>query len=230
MEIINLTRQQPSTINRRTSYAFNIKYFKEIWIFNCFQGCQHMLGEKRIKISQISKIIITELHTENISGLLGLLSSLSLINRTKELHIYSPKGLEQYLKLGKKYSQTKFRYSLYFHILKTGLIINNNIYQVYTFSDKISNKMIFEFLIISKEQYGKFKSNKAGKFYLMAGPLYGQIKKGSCFVLPDGFILKAKNFTEINNPGKKISFTTNQYHKRNSIEISKKSKVLHNYV
>lgn len=226
MKIINLTCKYTNTykIYTKTSFAFQFRYFKEIWIFNCNQGCQHKLASKHIRISQISRIIITELHTENISGLLGLLSSLSLIQRKKVLHIYSPKGLEKYLKLGKKYSQTNFHYNIYLHILKTGLIINSYTYQVYTFA---SNSK-YEFHITNKEKYGKFKLYKAKNFSLIIGPLYGKLKKGSKFLLPDGYILDGNSFTGNNNSGMKISCILNKYHRRNSIEISTKSKVLKN--
>lgn len=226
MKIINLTCVHPNTskMYAKTSFAFNFKYFKEIWIFNCHQGCQHTLASKYIRINQISRIIITELHTENISGLLGLLSSLSLIQRKKALHIYSPKGLEKYLELGKKYSQTNFHYNLYFHILKTGLIINSYAYKLYTFA----NNYKYEFHIITKEKYGKFKLYKAKNFNLIIGPLYGKLKKGSKFLLPDGYILDGNSFTDNNNSGMKVSFILNKYHRRNSVEISTKSKVLQN--
>ena len=87
MKIINLTRREPSTINYSTCFALNLQNSKEIWLFNCNQGCQHQLQKSKIKINHISKIIITSLNIENISGLLGLLSSLSLINRNKKLNI-----------------------------------------------------------------------------------------------------------------------------------------------
>nr|YP_009295564.1 conserved hypothetical plastid protein [Mastocarpus papillatus]AOL58048.1 conserved hypothetical plastid protein [Mastocarpus papillatus] len=227
MQIINLTRKHPYKLYIDTSFAFNFKYFKETWIFNCNQGCQHILAHKNIKISQISKIIITELHVENISGLLGLLSSLSLINRSKGLHIYSPAGLEKYIELGKKYSQTKFHYNLYLHVIKTGLIINNYTHHVYTL---INDKYRLEFNIINKETYGKFELNKAKSFNLTVGPLYARLKQGYKFVLPDGYILAGNNFTSKNSPGIKISFINYKYHQRSSIEISSKSKIFENKI
>ena len=136
MNIINLKPQKHLINYYDISFACTLCNSKEIWLLNCSEGCQHLLRKKNIKISYISKIIITSLNIENLSGLLGLLSSLSLINRQKKLSIYSPQGLDKYLNLGKKYSQTNFRYNIYFHPLETGLIIHHNSYQVYTFKNK----------------------------------------------------------------------------------------------
>nr|QCI06165.1 ribonuclease Z [Dicranema revolutum] len=222
MEIINLNRQHPSIIYSTNSFVLSFQELKDIWLFNCCQGCQHKMEKTHLKISQISKIFITELNIHNISGLLGLLSSLSLINRRKIMHIYATRGLEKYLELGKRYSQTNFRYHLYFHTLSTGFIMNSNNYHVYNFSSNLK----CEFLLISREKYGKFQLQKAKKFNLATGPLYGKLKNDYSFLLPDGSILQGYNFTNQNNPGNKISIIMQKYHTRNSKEISYESKIL----
>nr|YP_010903986.1 ribonuclease Z [Caulacanthus ustulatus]WCH57237.1 ribonuclease Z [Caulacanthus ustulatus] len=183
-----------------------------------------MMEKKTIKMSQISKIIITDLSTENISGLLGLLSSLSLINRKKVLNIYGIKGLEKYLDFGKKYSQTKFRYNLYFHIFQTGFIAKNKSYYMYS----MLNHIKFEFLLFSKEQNGKFYLNYAKKFNLIQGPLYGKLKKGYSLLLPDGFVINGDKFTNKNKKGCKKSLIMYKYCTRNSIEINEESETLQN--
>ena len=101
-------------------------------MFNCCEGFQSYIFFKHIKMNNLSKIIITDLHINNIAGLLGLLSSLNSIGRIKELHIYGPEGLSAYLELGKKYSHTNFGYTVYIHILSHGLIINYSKYRIYT--------------------------------------------------------------------------------------------------
>nr|YP_010902393.1 ribonuclease Z [Hypnea nidifica]WCH54248.1 ribonuclease Z [Hypnea nidifica] len=222
MEIINLTRNQPSIINITTSFILNFQYSKDIWIFNCSQGCQHLMEEKNLRINQISNIILTEKNINNISGLLGLLSSLSLINRKKKLNIYVSKGIEKYIILGKKYAKTNFRYCIYMYILQTGLIIKNQDYQIYTFN----NKLNFEFLLTAKNKYGKFKLYKAQKFRFPAGPVYGQLKNGYSFLLPDGIIIDGDKFTTLNKSGFKKSILNNKYHDRNNVEISHKSKII----
>ncbi len=44
-----------------------------------------------------------------------LLSSLSLNTSIKKIDLYGPNGLVNYLFLGRKYSQTNFRYTLSIH-------------------------------------------------------------------------------------------------------------------
>lgn len=147
---------------------------------------------------------------------------MSLINRDKALHIYSPQGLYKYIQLGKKYSQTNFRYNLYFHNLKSGLIVHHTWHNIYAFTYKAK----FEFFIISTEKFGKFKLSKAKIFNLIKGPLYGKLKKGIDILLPDGLILNGDSFRDKNNSGIKVYFIYNIYIKRIAIELSVKSYIL----
>ena len=70
------------------SFLMKLFVFKDVWIFNCTEGCQSNIATQGFKINNLSKIILMDLHINNISGLLGLLASLNLIGRTKSLHIY----------------------------------------------------------------------------------------------------------------------------------------------
>nr|YP_009393441.1 ribonuclease Z [Bostrychia simpliciuscula]ARW62003.1 ribonuclease Z [Bostrychia simpliciuscula] len=205
-----------------TSFVIRLLAFKDIWLFNCIEGCQSNVLSKNFKINNLSKIILTDLNINNISGLLGLLSSLNLIGRVKSLHIYGPRELKYYLDLGKKYSHTNFSYTLYLHVLTTGLIINYYSYRVYSF---FFNKQ-YAFILNQSEQKGTFFLRKAKSNYLIPGPLYGKLKKGSIFLLPDGFILNGEELTSSNICGKELCFFISYYYNRNLFENSVLARII----
>lgn len=180
-------------IIKKNNISFLIKLlsFKDIWLFNCTEGCQFDLLNKGLKINNLTKIIVPNLNISSISGLLGLLSTLNLLGRVKSLHIYAPADLKYYLDLGKKYSKTNFSYVVYIHILKTGLIVNQCGFRVYA-SNYFGS---YEFLITQSEFHGTFSLDKAKSNYLLPGPLYGKLKKGLSFITPDGLVLSGCNFT-----------------------------------
>nr|WMP11752.1 Ribonuclease Z [Laurencia australis]WMP11963.1 Ribonuclease Z [Laurencia australis] len=204
------------------SVLMKLSSFKDIWVLNCTEGCQFNIVTQGFKINNLSKIILTSLHINNISGLLGLLSSLNLIGRTKSLHVYGPIDLRYYLDLGKKYSHTNFNYAIYLHILKTGLIINHYGCRIYAFYSKCG----FEFIMIRPEQYGTFFLDKARCNYLAPGPSYGKLKKGVSFLLPDGFTLDGVSLTSQNTMGSKLSCLANSFYCRKSIENVSSGNVL----
>nr|QCI05155.1 ribonuclease Z [Centroceras clavulatum] len=210
----------------KKSFILKLNQFKEIWLFNAYDGCQQFILQHDIKINQINKIIITDLKIDTIAGLLGIFSSLNLSNRNKPLHIYGPSGLAEYIDLGKKYSHTNFCYNIYMHVLTTGLIIDHSHYKIYV----MIRSSFYELSILSHEKFGKFELNKATNFYLISGPLYGKLKQNFSFILPDGSIINGNDFTNSNYIGLKKNLFINKYHIRQSVESSKNSnKVIYEF-
>nr|AYR05952.1 hypothetical protein [Lithothamnion sp.] len=222
MKIINLKQKHLfiySFQDFSSSFVIKIQHLGQIWLLNCSEGCQHTLTRKKIKISQITKIIITDLSIKHTSGLLGLLSSLSLNTSIKKIDLYGPNGLVNYLFWGRKYSQTNFHYTLSIHNIETGIIAQNQLYQLYAFAD-LSSISSFNYCILISEKPGRFNLLKAIGNKVPLGPFYGELKIGSDFILPDGCTLCGDNFVNSYYLGDKILFLSS-YSKRQSFEAIK---------
>lgn len=207
---------------KRTSISFLVKLpsVKDTWLFNCTEGAQFDFLDKGFKINNLSKIIIPNLHILSISGLLGLLSTLNVTGRIKSLHIYAPSELKYYLDLGKKYSQTNFNYVIYIHILKTGLIVNQYDYRVYVFN----YYGYYELFITQSKLNGTFFLHHAKRNYLPPGPLYGKLKKGSTFLMPDGVFLYGHYFTSFSILGSQLCCMFSSFYRKkifSSLYLSK---------
>lgn len=203
----------------RSSFLIKFKHIKHIWLFNCFEGCQHIIIKKKIKASQIVKIIITDLNISNISGLLGLLSSLSLNARIGKIDIYGPQGLDLYLFSGRKYSQTNFRYKLSIHIVSTGLIFKESYLKLFA-SVSYDSSSCFDYYMMFSEISGQFNVIHALNYRLPMGPLYGKLKTGYNFIMPDGSLVYGAVFILNYNLGVKINMSFNNC-TRNIFEASK---------
>lgn len=193
------------SLSNTFSFFIRLKQLGDVWLFNCFEGCQHILKRKKVKISQVKKIIITSNSVECISGLLGLLSSINLNTKTNRLDIYAPRALHKYILWGRKYSQTNFRYELYVHTILDGLIahhVNLSIYTVY----QCYTLGLVNCIILFSEQPGPFNSTKAVDYKIPFGRLYGYFKLRKNFILPDGFIAYSNNFLHGYYLGNKVLF------------------------
>nr|YP_009399231.1 ribonuclease Z [Kapraunia schneideri]ARW68837.1 ribonuclease Z [Kapraunia schneideri] len=200
---------------KNASFLIKLPLVKDTWLLNCTEGTQFNFFNQDLKISNLSKIIIPDLHITNLSGLIGLLSTLNLIGRTKSLHIYAPSGLKYYLNLGKKYSRTNFSYIIYIHTLDTGLIINKSTFRVYS----IRFHSFYKLLIIQAELYGTFCLQKAKNNNLVPGPIYSRLKKGFSFIMPDGFIINGYSLTQSNQLGFQISYSYSYFYRKNFFKL-----------
>nr|YP_009297614.1 hypothetical protein Hrvl_098 [Hildenbrandia rivularis]AOM67158.1 hypothetical protein Hrvl_098 [Hildenbrandia rivularis] len=194
---------------RKSFYLIiHLNQSSEVWLFNCNEGTQHSLLKHQIKLSSISKIFITDLALNSISGLPGLLSTLSLDNRNKTLYIYGPNKLCNYLKFNNKYSQTNFSYPVRILNLEQNYTLFHRLYTIHVISLN-QTKQALGYIITSRQILGKFDLSNATMFNLNRGPLYGKLKQHNNFITPDGNEIQGKQFSNTYRKGQKIIVTSN---------------------
>ena len=85
----------PTTRHFPTSQVVNLR--DKLFMIDCGEGAQLQFRKSRLKFSRLNRIFISHLHGDHCFGLPGLISTLNLLGRTADLHIHSPKGLEELL-------------------------------------------------------------------------------------------------------------------------------------
>ena len=109
------------------------------FLIDCGEGTQIQLRQYRVKMQKINYICISHLHGDHYLGLMGLLSTLSLLNRKKELIIFAPKGLSKILDLHFKLSYSQLSYPLKIVDLKgSGLtkLFEDDVLELFSFGLK----------------------------------------------------------------------------------------------
>jgi len=92
-----------------------INHNEQLYLIDCGEGTQMQLTRFGIKANRIKHIFISHLHGDHYLGLIGLLSSMHLVGRKDDLHLYGPPALWEILELQFRHSQTVLRYALHFH-------------------------------------------------------------------------------------------------------------------
>lgn len=85
------------------------------FLIDCGEGTQMQCKKYKVKSSKIDHVFISHLHGDHYLGLVGFISSLHLHGRTKDLHIYGPKGLSEIILVQLKYSETILKYKVVLH-------------------------------------------------------------------------------------------------------------------
>lgn len=105
-------------------------------LIDCGEGTQLQLRRFKVKFQRIQMIFISHLHGDHYLGLVGLLSSMSLLGRNKKLTIFCPPELEELLSHQFKLAGVKFNFQLEFIHLKAKseeVIFEDNVIQVSAF-------------------------------------------------------------------------------------------------
>lgn len=100
-----------------TSQIVNVR--DKLFMIDCGEGAQLQFRKSRLKFSRLNHIFISHLHGDHCFGLLGLISTLNLLGRTAELHIHSPKGLEDLMIPMLDFFNRQMTYRVLFHEFRT---------------------------------------------------------------------------------------------------------------
>lgn len=190
------------------SLIIHLNQSPEVWLFNCNEGIQHNLLKYQIKLSLISKVFITCFTAKNISGLLGLLSTLNMDNRNKVLEVYASRKLQNYLKFSNKYSQTNYSFLVKIYTLELHNFFLNSFYIIRGIPMDNTYRE-FSYVVTFRQNLGKFNLWYAMLFNIVRGPLYGKLKQNYNFIVPDGLEIQGKQFSSTQYKGKRILILSN---------------------
>jgi ribonuclease Z len=105
-------------IHGRHHTAQHLKIQNHHFLIDCGEGTQLQLQLYGLKAQRLEAIFISHLHGDHYLGLVGLLSTMHLQGRTKELHLFGPSQLSEIITTQLRYSETSFRYPVHFHPLE----------------------------------------------------------------------------------------------------------------
>jgi ribonuclease Z len=103
----------PTTERNPTSQLVN--YNDHLFMVDCGEGTQVSLRRMHVHFQKINHIFISHLHGDHFFGLIGLISSMHLLGRTKKLTVYGPPELNDIIDLQLRVSLTELQYPLVFH-------------------------------------------------------------------------------------------------------------------
>lgn len=194
LTILGCYAATPRTFTNPTSQVLEIR--NRLFLIDCGEGTQVQLRKNKIKFSKINHIFISHLHGDHFYGLVGLVSTFMLLNRTTELHIYGPKGIKEVITLQLRLSNSWTNYGLFFHELdseESKIIYEDEkvlvktiplLHRVYT------NGFLFQ------EKAGDRKLNlDAVQNFEIDKCYYQKIKNGKDILLEDGRIIENEKLT-----------------------------------
>lgn len=111
--ILGSSSATPTSKRNPTGLLVNMNY--KYFLVDCGEGTQMQLRKYRFKLQKIKHIFISHLHGDHFFGLIGLISTLHLLGRVEELHIYANEDLKEIIDLQLKVTATELVFPLIFH-------------------------------------------------------------------------------------------------------------------
>lgn len=117
LTILGYNSAIPTAFSHPTAQLLNIN--ERYILIDCGEGTQVQLRRAKVKFSKLNHIFISHLHGDHIFGLVGLVSTFQLLGRKKELHIFGPQGIQDFILNQLRHTRAHCNYPLIFHELST---------------------------------------------------------------------------------------------------------------
>jgi ribonuclease Z len=175
-------------------------------LIDCGEGTQMQMRKFGVKFQKIDIVLISHLHGDHYFGLVGLLSTMHLLGRTKSLKVYGPIGLDLILRSQLEADGNRLNYTIDVQELTAGYdgeLFQDEKIEISTFP--LNHRVdTFGFVIIEKQKEAKLLQKKALRDNVKI-EYYHRLKKGEDIV-EDGVCIKAEEYTKKGPPAKKYAF------------------------
>ena len=176
-------------------------------LIDCGEGTQMQIRKYGVRFQRINYILISHLHGDHFFGLVGLISTMRLMGRDKNLVIYGPVGLEMIIRTQLEIGDSKLDFEIDFVELdgKTAsMIYEDNLIEIHTFPLK-HRIPTNGFLIKEKIKERKLNSSKIKGSGLLFEHFH-RLKSGEDIFTDDGKMYKNEDYTLPPNPSKSYAF------------------------
>ena len=195
----------PTLRHQATSQVVNIR--EKLFMIDCGEGTQVQLRRSRLKFTRLNNIFISHLHGDHCFGLIGLISTFGMLERTADLHIYSHPDLEELLTPQLNFFCKGMHYKVIFHPInpkEQNVIYEDRSVSIETIP--LQHRMpTCGFLFREKPTPNHIKRDMID-FYRIPLWMINRIKNGEDFILEDGTTVPNERLTTPSDPPRTYAY------------------------
>lgn len=226
LTILGCHSATPKTLNNPTSQLLEVR--GHLFLIDCGEGTQVALRKSKVKFARIKYIFISHLHGDHFYGLIGLISTFTLLGREADLHIYGPKGIQEIITLQLKLGKAWTNYNLIFHELQattSQLIFEDDKVEVHTIPLKhrvYTNGFLFN------EKPGDRKLNiDAAVAAKIDHSYFRKLKSGADVTNREGKLIDNERVTLSPDPPKSYAFCSDTFYYPEIVPLIKNVSLLY---
>jgi ribonuclease Z len=192
----------------------------QIFLVDCGEGTQMQMAKYKIRRSKINHIFISHLHGDHYFGLIGLLTSMGLLGRSQDMHIYAPPVLEDIIGLQLKVADIHLPYPLHFHPLeKEGVLVRESKFEVSCFP--VYHRIeCWGFKFREVRPFRRVNPEKARQ-YGVPSSFFDRLKWGESYMTKDGQLVENGWVTEPAAPARSYAYAADTLYDPRIIESVK---------
>jgi ribonuclease Z len=177
----------------------------EVVILDCGEGIQRQVINQGIGLNKETTILITHLHGDHVTGLLGLIQTMSLAQRSKPLAIVAPRPLYKWLRLTSELLNVGLTFKIEFIPAKAGRILKTKGFVVRG-AKAIHSVEAYAYVLEERARAGIFHPDRAKALGVPEGKLWSRLQRGRKVVVAGKTILPREVVGD-SRPGRRIGYS-----------------------
>jgi len=192
------------------------------FLIDCGEGTQIRMRQMGLRTNRLGHIFISHLHGDHCFGLIGLISSFGMMNRTAELHIHAQSDLEKILQPQLNYFCEELPFNIIFHTFnprKHELIYEDR--SVNVFSIPLKHRVPCCGFLFEEKPRDRHIIREMIDFYRIPTWRIPKIRQGEDFVTEEGEIISNNQLTTPNETPKRFAYCSDTAYSEKIIPIIK---------
>jgi len=205
MKLVFLGTSAAQPTERRGLSCICLERDGEILMFDAGESAQISYMKSGLGWNKKMEIFVTHRHGDHCVGILGLLQTMSMQNRTETLEIFGPSGIEEFIAANIKVLNFGLSFPVLINVINEEKIFENNRFVIYACKANHSITA-FSYLIKEKDKPGRFNVEKVKELGIPEGELWNKLQNGNN-INHNGIIIKPEQVLGEKRPGKKIGIS-----------------------
>ena len=202
----------------------------DVFLFDCGENAQMRMLQAGIKRSKIDSIFISHFDTDHFSGLLGLLSTLQLQRRDKELTLVGPVGIKEYVDWNINFTKLELGFTINFvevaEDFEEQIVVDRDDFYVEARPLK-HKKFCIGYRFQEKDKPGKVDAEKAASMGVTEDAHFKELKSGNDITLEDGTVITASDIVGHPRPGDSFAYVTDTEYCPNAVKLAMNTNILY---
>lgn len=192
------------TVDRNTA-GIALHREGEMILLDCGEGTQRQMMRWGVGFS-FREIFFSHYHSDHFIGLIGLVRTMGLMDRTEPLTLYGPRGAQRVLGGALNVGIERSKFPVEIIEVKAGDVLKRPEYEIRVFETEHRADTV-GYLLAEYDRLGRFNPELARTMGIPEGPLWGKLHRGETIQLPDGQSVVASQLVGPARPGRNVVYT-----------------------
>jgi ribonuclease Z len=195
----------PTTRHFLSSQVVNLR--DKLYMIDCGEGTQLQFRAMKLNFNRLNHIFISHLHGDHCFGLPGLISTLGLLGRTSDLHVYAQPDGKKVFSFLVDYFCKELPFKVFFHSFhpsQSELIFEDRTLKVFTVP--LKHRVPCAGFLFEEKPKSAHILREMIDFYRIPISRINAIKNGADFITPEGEVVPNALLTKPPLPPQKYAY------------------------